>query len=197
MGTQPSLTLSTFIIYLYLLDLIKQDNNLLRSNSILKGKNYNNVSLAQRQTINRLRKNNEIIIKPADKGGQIVIQDHFHYLLEAERQLQNRKYYIPLQNPLQPVTSIKIKEIVDSLYTNKYITAEQKYYLYGPDSLRPRCFYLLPKIHKDPDSRTVPHKVPMGRPIVSDCGSESYQIGQTPKTFPPAKKTQGHLFYFL
>uniref|UniRef100_A0A8C5H308 Uncharacterized protein n=1 Tax=Gouania willdenowi TaxID=441366 RepID=A0A8C5H308_GOUWI len=131
------------------------------------------------QTINKLRKNNEIIIKPADKGGQIVIQDRFNYLLEAKRQLQNRKYYIPLQKSLQPATAEKIKDIVNTLYINKYITAKQKYYLYGPDPPRPRCFYLLPKIHKDPDSWTVPHKVPMGRPIVSDCGSESYRIADS------------------
>ncbi len=39
-------------------------------------------------------------------------------------------------------------------------------------------FYLLPKIHKKPESWTVPFKIPAGRPIVSDCGSESYRVAE-------------------
>lgn len=34
-----------------------------------------------------------IIIKSADKGGQIVLQDRIDYLLEANRQLGDPKYY--------------------------------------------------------------------------------------------------------
>ena len=34
--------------------------------------------------------------------------------------------------------------------------------------------YLLPKIHKDPASWTIPYEIPTGRPIISDCGSETY-----------------------
>lgn len=47
-------------------------------------------------------------------------------------------------------------------------------YLIGPIPPRARQFYLLPKIHKTPDTWMVPHEVPPGRPIVSDCGSESF-----------------------
>lgn len=43
-------------------------------------------------------------------------------------------------------------------------------YLSEPDSPRPRQFYLLPKIHKAPETWTVPLRVPCGRLIVSDCG---------------------------
>lgn len=44
----------------------------------------------------------------------------------------------------------------------------------GSGQPRERRFYLLPKIHKDPKTWTVPFQVPPGRPIVSDCGSETY-----------------------
>lgn len=50
----------------------------------------------------------------------------------------------------------------------------QKNYLMGPDT-RARLFYLLPKIHTHPDVWTLPREIPRGRPIVSDCGSESYR----------------------
>jgi len=36
---------------------------------------------------------------------------------------------------------------------------------------RDRHFYLLPKIHKDPHTWTIPYEVPPGRSIVSDCAS--------------------------
>ena len=34
------------------------------------------------------------------------------------------------------------------------------------------------KIHKAPDTWPTPFKIPPGRPIVSDCGSESYLIAE-------------------
>lgn len=56
-----------------------------------------------------------IVIKPADKGGQIVLQDRTSYLIEANRQLDDRKYYIPLAQLLQPETHQKIQPIVNTL----------------------------------------------------------------------------------
>jgi len=64
------------------------------------------------------------------------------------------------------------------LYNTKHISAKQRAYLSGSYSPWVRKFYLLPKIHKDPETWTIPHQVPPGRPIVSDCGSESYQIAE-------------------
>lgn len=69
-----------------------------------------------------------------------------------------------------------IRKITDTLYHKKYTTIKQKTYLDSPDEPRPRLFYLLPKIHKPPGTWTVPAVVPVGRPIVSDGGSESYRI---------------------
>lgn len=46
-------------------------------------------------------------------------------------------------------------------------------YLIGPNPPRARQFY-----HKDPQTWTVPFEETPGRPIVSDCGSESYNSAQ-------------------
>ena len=73
-------------------------------------------------------------------------------------------------------TQTLVRDITHKLHKHKFITAKQKQYLDGPDEPRPRLFYLLPKIHKPPGTWTVPSVVPVGRPIVSDCGSESYRI---------------------
>lgn len=51
---------------------------------------------------------------------------------------------------------------------------------YPQGDLRPRerRFYTLPKIHKNPATWTVPFEIPKGRPIVSDCSSETYRTAE-------------------
>lgn len=71
-----------------------------------------------------------------------------------------------------------IRTIIQKLSDQNYINRRQLTYLFGPNEPRPRLFYLLPKIHKTPQSWTVPHKIPPGWPIISDCGSESYRIAK-------------------
>ena len=132
-----------------------------------------NLSAEERRALNQLQKNQDIVIKPADKGSKIVIMDKTQYLIEANRQLNNPAHYRLIPGSLQSQTRDNIRKIVRELYEKKYISAKQKNYLFGQDPYRPRRFYLLPKIHKDPNTWTVPYEIPPGRPIVSDCGSES------------------------
>ena len=53
------------------------------------------------------------------------------------------------------------------------ISDKQLEYLEPPANLRPRRFYTLPKIHKPQESWTVSSVIPPGRPIVSNCNSET------------------------
>lgn len=155
--------------------LIRQDRRALER-ICYRGERSSNLSMGERKALNHLKSNHDIIIKPADKGSKIVIMDKSQYLTEAYRQLNNTTHYLPLTGSLQLETQKKIREIVSDLYEKKRITAKQKYYLFGEDPPQPRKFYLLPKIHKSPEVWTIPNQVPPGRPIVSDCGSESYRI---------------------
>lgn len=102
------------------------------------------------EVIRELQQNKNIIFKPADKGSKIVILDKHQYVLEANRQLANGKYYRAIENSIQQNTQFQVRSIVSKLYNKKYITAKQRDFLYGPDEPRNRQFYLLPKIHKDP-----------------------------------------------
>lgn len=60
-----------------------------------------NLSKRERDALNSLTKNEQIIIKPADKGGAVVVMDKSSYIIEAQRQLGNNIYYEQLQrNPI-------------------------------------------------------------------------------------------------
>lgn len=84
----------------------------------------------------------------------------------------------------------------------KAITAKQRDFLYGPNDPRERLFYLLPQIHKDPATWTVPDAVPPGRPIVSDCNSATYNVSLYIDSFlgPLSTRDQSYLkdtYHFL
>lgn len=152
-------------------ELIRVDRRELQNLS-WKKEEQSNMSLVERRA--QLQRNTDIVIKLMDKGSKIVLMDKHQYLTEAYRQLQNQEHYLPLSSSLQLENQKKIREIFDNLYEGKMITAKQRYYLYGDDPPCPRKFYLLPKIHKNPETWTVPNRDLSGRPIVSDCGSKSY-----------------------
>ena len=58
-----------------------------------KNKTYSNLTQEEKEAIRELANNDRITIKPADKGGAIVIQDTDKYISEAVRQLDNRNHY--------------------------------------------------------------------------------------------------------
>lgn len=137
-----------------------------------------NISKTEKEGLKQLRQNRNIIIKPADKGSATVIMDTENYILEAERQLANPIHYQLLDKPKFPETAQKILEILDKLLNRKFIDMDQYTYLSPPVDPKPRRFYLLPKIHKKRENWTIPDKMPPGRPIISDCGSESYPVSE-------------------
>lgn len=126
------------------------------------------------RALQELKQNIEIIIKPADKGSAVVVMDRDQYLWEGKRQLDDTNYYKKLDKPLFPETAKLVKKIIDKLLEKKFINQKQHKYLIGNPEPRARLFYLLPKIHKDPEKWSRPHIIPPGRPIVSDCDSETY-----------------------
>lgn len=159
-------------------DLIQRDVSSLTDLRPRRPVDQGNLTANESRALKTLAARQEIIIKPADKGGQIVIQDRTNYVLEATRQLANTAYYRPLTQLIYLETQSLVRELVREMKEKRLITTRQANYLYGPDLPRPRLFYLLPKIHKPPESWTIPSLVPPGRPIVSDCGSESYRLAE-------------------
>ena len=137
-----------------------------------------NLSKVEAEALRELKENNRIIIKPADKGSAVVIMDREQYLWEGYRQLHDQKYYLKLDKPIYTETKPMIEKIIKTLQDKKFINSKQKQYLLGGPEPRARRFYMLPKIHKDPSKWSKPHEIPPGRPIVSDCSSETYYTAE-------------------
>lgn len=130
------------------------------------------------KALQQLQKNKHIVIKLADKGNIVVIMDREQYIWEGLRQLNNTHHYIKLTKPIYTETITLVKTILENLTQEGYINKKQKQYLLGNDIPRARRFYLLPKVHKDPANWSKSGEIPPGRPIVSDCDSETYFISE-------------------
>lgn len=160
-----------------LLHLIQRDRKSFKGNFRPKAETPN-LTPDEIQALKELMDNKQVVIKPADKGSKVVIMDRTQYLWEGYRQLSDTKYYLKLDAPIYKDTTPMVKNIVQSLYNKKFINAKQKTYLIGDTEPRARKFYMLPKIHKKPEAWSKPHEIPPGRPIVSDCGSETYHTAE-------------------
>ena len=152
------------------------ENLQIQNNTIIKLQEKHNLTKNEFNSIKVLKNNPNIIIKKADKGNATVIMNLDNYITEANNQLSDTKYYKQLTEPIYKENIPRIRNILNNLLTEKYITLDQYNYLSGPEIPRERIFYLLPKIHKDPNSWPQPKVMPPGRPIVSDVNSETYRI---------------------
>lgn len=128
-------------------------------------RNRPNLTEEEKAALQRLRRRRDIVIKPADKGGAVVVWRRDLYIQEALRQLNNPQHYYKLvEDPTEQYTSLVASTI------NNFIQQQDL----PPEASRlnvsdARCsrFYLLPKIHKP----SVP-----GRPIVSACACPTMHI---------------------
>lgn len=136
-----------------------------------------NLTKEEYRALKDLKNKPEIIIKPADKGGAIVIMDHELYVAEGLRQLNNDRYYKRLSEPIYVESAALITKELTTLRSKGFINDKQFTYLSPGAEIKRRQFYLLPKIHKNREKW--PHTcMPEGRPIVSDVNSETYRISE-------------------
>jgi hypothetical protein len=128
-----------------------------------------------RDCMAKLKNQDNIVIKAADKGGKACIIDKEAYIAEANRQLDNGKYYRKIDGPLKTTIIPKINKILNDLRFKGIISLNQHRYLTARETDSDRYFYMLPKIHKAADKWPRPD-MPEGRPIVGDCGTESRRV---------------------
>ena len=143
--------------------------------------------MKRRKSISSLKNNHSIIIKPADKGGAVIVQDLSDYQKEAMRQLTDTDFYQPLHDDPTKEFHELATQCVNQL-SDKCIQL--------PEKPRVSELYLLPKVHKLPKmvtrvtgqevtqtesiiSAAKDHGIiPPGRPIVSSVGSITEPISQ-------------------
>ena len=129
-----------------------------------------NLTKSQKEAISTLRNNDDIIIKPADKGSAVVILNKDDYINEGLRQLGDRKFYVETDENLTESHAQIIEDYVNNLVTSKELSPKAAEYLTTQNSRTPE-FYMLPKIHKGKNP-------PTGRPIISGNGSPTERISQ-------------------
>lgn len=142
-----------------------------------------NLSAEERRALKRLMGDTSIVIKPADKGSATVVVDVDAYLAEGYRQLNQTRYYRRLEEPIFRETGRRINSILERMEARGSISEAQLRYLRATDEDRARRFYMLPKIHKPRSKWPQPDRMPEGRPIVSDSGSESIRVAQYVDSF--------------
>lgn len=126
-----------------------------------------NLTHLERTALKKLQENRDIIIKPDDKGGSIVIMNTTDYINKINNQLQKSKYYKKLRTNPIPALRSEISGYIDHLEHRGYISKQVAQFLQPTNPPRTPIFYGLPKIHK-PD-------VPL-RPIVSANDSPAENI---------------------
>ena len=128
-----------------------------------------NLSSNEFRSIQQLKQTNELIIKPADKAGALVIWPKEDYLAEAYKQLHNTNHYIPIpNNPTQQIQH-NIRTLANKMFNDKLIDYITHKFLLPSTTARTPTLYLLPKIHKP--------NIP-GRPIISGCEGPTVSLSQ-------------------
>ena len=127
-----------------------------------------NLSAHERLALQTLQQREDIVIRPADKGSAIVIQDGKCYHDEALRQLTDGMFYTKLDGDPTFQYNEKVRKVVKSMEARGVINSKTAADLIETKPRTPH-FYTLPKIHKRKDN-------PPGRPIVSSNRSPTERI---------------------
>ncbi|OCT67848.1 hypothetical protein XELAEV_18039149mg [Xenopus laevis] len=118
-----------------------------------------NITLEERRALLSLQNNKSLVIKPADKGGAVVVMDKEFYINTIITMLDDTTTYQKLTtNPLFSIQRA-IKDCVENALQLEIIDNKLAAYLIQTNPITP-VLYILPKIHKNMDK-------PPGRPIVA------------------------------
>lgn len=126
-------------------------------------KSCSNLSIDEKKALDALDPNHDIVIKPFDKGGNVVVMDSAQYTRMCTRLLNNSEWYHPTSNLTLAKFTKEFYLMVDEAFYLNFIL-KQSWEFICIDFSREATFYALPKLHKHP-------KNPLGRPIISRCGN--------------------------
>ena len=128
----------------------------------------NNLTKDEQQALKRLKNDKDIVILPADKGRVTVVMDKTDYFDKMGALVNDKQTYEKLKRDPTPALQRKLNSKILTLKkTDAFDT--QRYYRLRCSVPQPPKLYGLPKLHKP--------GIPM-RPIVSFCGSPTYQLSK-------------------
>ena len=156
-STRPPDALATYI------SAIKKDV----TQSIKSPSNHrSNLTIEERQALKDLSGDDDIVIKPADKGGKVVVMNRKDYKQECERNLEDKNFYTRLDEDPNQAYAEEVNNQAKQLLDDSMISEEEfKFITKDGEEPRTPIFYGLPKVHK------LFKSFPPLRPIVSHVGS--------------------------
>ena len=80
-----------------------------------------NLTSRGRHALKSLKKRNDIVIKSADKGSATVVMDRDWYINECLRQLNDTKFYRPLDNDITDDIQKRVQVYVERMLHDKTI----------------------------------------------------------------------------
>ena len=129
----------------------------------------NNLTKDEQQALKRLKNDDNIVILPADKGRVTVVMDKTDYFADKmDALVSDKQTYEELKRDPTPALLRKLNSKILTLKTTDAIDT-QRYYRLRCSVPQPPKLYGLPKLHK-PGIAV--------RPIVSFCGSPTYQLSK-------------------
>ena len=122
------------------------------------------------EALRNLELRKDVIIRPADKGGAVVVMSLDKYDQGIKSQLMDTNHYTAL--PSNPTANVKTKidGFIDTSLMRGFITDKEKQFLVKDHPVCP-VIYGVPKIHKTLEN-------PPLRPIVSSIGSLTEPLSQ-------------------
>ena len=126
----------------------------------------NNLTKVEQQALKRLKNDNNIVILLADKGRVTVVMDKTDYFDKMDALVNDKQTYENLQRDPTPALQRKLDSKILTFKKTDPID-KQRYYRLTCSVPQPPKRYGLPKLHKP--------GIPI-RPIVSFCGSPTYQL---------------------
>ncbi len=132
---------------------------------------HNNLSKDEMHALKTLAADPTLIIKNADKGSGIVVEDRDNYIKDGLEHLSDTSIYEKIEeDPTIPLAQA-INKYIEYMYKKGIIDNTTKEYLsFKPNNMpRTQQLYFLKKIHKNPIAV---------RPIVSGCGGPTEKISQ-------------------
>ncbi|XP_075448371.1 calcium uptake protein 2, mitochondrial isoform X1 [Ascaphus truei] len=131
---------------------------------------HSNLTKEETITMLDIKNNFDLIVRQADKGGAIVLQDRVDYICEAHRLLHDSVSYTTLDEDPVMGYQIEFQNLLREALSKGIITNLEEKFLFTKHPRTP-IFYHLPKLHKDKVN-------PPGRPIISGVGSMTSNLSQ-------------------